>query len=104
MYAKLLHPCQTLFNPMDCSLPGSSVHGILQARILERVAFPFTGDIPDPGMEPAFLISFVSYIGRGFSITSATWEAPVFAVALFAIAKTWKQPKCPSTEKWIEKM
>ena len=31
-------PCPTLCDPMDCSLPGSSVHGILQARILERVA------------------------------------------------------------------
>ena len=30
--------CPTLCNPMDCSTPGSSVHGILQARILERVA------------------------------------------------------------------
>ena len=32
--------CPTLFDPMDCSLPGSSVHGILQASILERVAMP----------------------------------------------------------------
>ena len=32
--------CQTLFDPMDCSPPGSSVHGILQARILEWVAMP----------------------------------------------------------------
>ena len=31
-------PCQTLCDPVDCSLPGSSVHGILQARILEWVA------------------------------------------------------------------
>ena len=31
-----------LCNPTDCSLPGSSVHGILQARILERVAMPFS--------------------------------------------------------------
>ena len=36
--AKLLHLGLTLCNPMDCSPPGSSVHGILQARILERVA------------------------------------------------------------------
>ena len=28
----------------------------------------------------------------------------MFIVALFTIAKTWKQPKCPSTEKWIKKM
>ena len=30
--------------------------------------------------------------------------APMFMAALFAIAKTWKQPKCPSTEEWIKKM
>ena len=32
--------CPTLCNPMDCTLLGSSVHGILQARILEKVAMP----------------------------------------------------------------
>ena len=36
--AKLLHPCLTLCDPTDCSLPGSSVPGILQAKILEWVA------------------------------------------------------------------
>ena len=44
--------CLTLCNPMDCSPPGSSVHGILQARILERVAISFSGDLPDPEIEP----------------------------------------------------
>ena len=34
--------CPTLFNPMDCGLPGSSVLGILQARILKGVAIPFS--------------------------------------------------------------
>ena len=34
--------CPTLSNPMDCSLPGSSVHGIFQARVLEWVAIPFS--------------------------------------------------------------
>ena len=34
---------------MDCNPPGSSVHGILQTRILEWVAMPFSRDIPDPG-------------------------------------------------------
>ena len=42
---------------MDCSLPGSSVHEILQTRILERVAMPSSGDLPSPGMEPASLRS-----------------------------------------------
>ena len=38
---------------MDCSLPGSSVHGIFQARVLEWVAISFSrGDLPDPGFEP----------------------------------------------------
>ena len=34
--------CPTLSNPMDCSLPGSSVHGICQARVLEWVAIAFS--------------------------------------------------------------
>ena len=34
--------CPTLCDPMGCKLPGSSVHGILQARILERIAIPFS--------------------------------------------------------------
>ena len=37
---------------MDYSLPGSSVHGILQARILEGVAIPFSRDLLNPGIEP----------------------------------------------------
>ena len=40
------------FDPLDCSPPGSSVHGIIQARILEWVAFPSPGDLPNPGTEP----------------------------------------------------
>ena len=38
----VLQSCPTLCNPMGCSPPGSSVHGILQARILERVPIPFS--------------------------------------------------------------
>ena len=34
--------CPTFCDPMDCTLPGASVHGILQARILEWVAIPFS--------------------------------------------------------------
>ena len=40
VHAKLLQSCLTLWDPMDCSLPGSSVCGILQTRILEWVAMP----------------------------------------------------------------
>ena len=42
----------TLCDTMDCSQPGSSVHGIFQARILEWVPFPSPGDLSNPGMEP----------------------------------------------------
>ena len=44
--------CPTLCDPMDCSLPGSSLHGILQARVLEWVAISFSRDLPNPGIEP----------------------------------------------------
>ena len=40
--AKFLQSCETLCDPVDCSPPGSSVHGILQAIILEWVAMPFS--------------------------------------------------------------
>ena len=40
--------CPTLSNPMDCSPPGSSVHGILQARVLECVAMPFSSGSSRP--------------------------------------------------------
>ena len=49
---KVTQLCLTLCDPMDCSLLGSSVHGILQARILEWVAISFFRDLLDPGIEP----------------------------------------------------
>ena len=44
--------CLTLRDPMDCSPPGSFVHGILHAVILEWVAFPLSRDLPNPGIKP----------------------------------------------------
>ena len=44
--------CLTFCDPMDCSPPGSSVHWILQARILEWIAILFSRDLLDPGIEP----------------------------------------------------
>ena len=54
---------------MDCSLAGSSDHGILQARIMEWVAISFPGDLPDPGIEPP-----VSQIAGSFFTNWATGE------------------------------
>ena len=48
---KVTQSCPALCDSMNCSLPGSSVHGIFQARILELLAFPTPGDLPVPGIE-----------------------------------------------------
>ena len=62
MYIKWLQSCLTLCNPMDCSPPGSSVHGILQARILEWVAMPSSRGSSQPRDQTC--VSYVSCIGR----------------------------------------
>ena len=50
----VIQSCLTLSDPVDCSPPGSSVHGILQARIVEWVIIPSPGNLPDPGIKPGF--------------------------------------------------
>ena len=79
MCAKSLQPCVTLSDPMDCSTPGSSAHGMLQAKnwrvcILGGGKCPPPRDFPDPGIKPVSLTS--PALAGGFFITSATWEAP----------------------------
>ena len=61
MHIKLLWLCPTLCNPMDCCQPGSSVHGILQARILEWVVMPSFRWSPPP--RDLTCVSSVSCIG-----------------------------------------
>ena len=56
-----------LCDTMDCSLPGSSVHGIFQATIQEWVAIPTPGDLSNPGIEPMYLVS-PALSGRLFTI------------------------------------
>ena len=65
---------------MDCTPPGSSVHGVLQTRILELFLCPPSGDLPDPGIEPASLMP--PALADGLFTTSATWEAQVTSVTL----------------------
>ena len=52
--AELLQSCPTLCDPMDCSLPGSSVHRVLQARILEWVPIPSSRGSSQPVIKPSF--------------------------------------------------
>ena len=58
---------------MDYSLPGSSLHGILQGRILKWVAISCSGDLHDPGIESVSPAS--SALADRFFTTSITWEA-----------------------------
>ena len=51
-WREVAQSCPTLCDPLDCSPPDSSAHGIFQAWILEWVTFPSPGDLPDPGIEP----------------------------------------------------
>ena len=62
VHAKSFQLCLTLCNPVDCSPPGSSVHGILQARILEWGAMPFSGG--SSPLRDRTRISYVFCIGR----------------------------------------
>ena len=50
--SEVAQSCSTLYDPMDCSLPGFSIHGIFQARVPEWVAVSFSRDLPNPGIEP----------------------------------------------------
>ena len=63
-YTKSLQSGPTLCDPMDCSLPGSSVHGILQARILEWVVIPFSRGSSQP--RDRTLVSCIA--GRFFTV------------------------------------
>ena len=69
VHAKLLQLFPTLCDPMDCSLLGSSVHGIIQARILEWVAMPSSRGSSGPRDW-----SYISCAGRFFTATSPFYE------------------------------
>ena len=86
--SEVAQSCPTLSDHMDCSLPGSSVHGIFQAGVMElgAIAFPLLGIYPEE------------------SKTEKDTCTPMFIAALFAITRTWKQSRCPWTDEWIKKM
>ena len=71
--------CGRLCDPMGHSLPGSSVHGILQARILQWLPCSPPGDLPNPGMEPALAIRFFT--------TSTTWKALNIHIPVYKVSK-----------------
>ena len=75
-WSEVAQLCPTLCDLMDCSLPGSSLHGILQARVLEWVAFSSPGDLPELGIEPgspAFQADALTSGPPGKPLYSAAW-------------------------------
>ena len=64
--------CLPLCDPMDCSLPGSSVQGFSRQEYWSGLLCPPPGDLPHPGIEPMSLDS--PALAGGFFTTSATWE------------------------------
>ena len=57
LYVLCAQWCLTLCDPLVCSLPGSSVHGIFQARYWSRLPFPAPEALPHPGIEPTSPVS-----------------------------------------------
>ena len=85
--------CLTLCDPMDCSLPSSSVHGILQARILESVAIPFSRG----SCRRRYRTWDSCFAGRFFTIWATSSVQSLSHVRLFVTP--WLQharPSCPS--------
>ena len=74
-WVKFAQSCLTLCNPMDCSPLGSSLHGILQARILEWVAIPFSRG----SSQPRDLTCVSRITGRFFTVWATHSVTPVMA-------------------------
>ena len=95
--------CPTLCNPMDYSLPGSSVLGILQARVLEWITFPFSRESSQPRDW-----TWVSCIAGGFFTIWVTREAPMcVSICLKIVFKAknnlsfrLSSKQCKELEKW----
>ena len=71
--------CPTLCGPMDCSPPGSSVHGFSRQEYLSRLSFPISGHLLLPGIKPVSLPS--PGLAGGLFITRAAWELQQTCIA-----------------------
>ena len=74
----VIQSCPTPCDPMDYSLSVSTVHGILQARILEWVAFPSLGDLLDLGIKPMSLVSPALQADSLPSEPSRKWDVKIY--------------------------
>ena len=96
MRAKLLQSCLTLCDPMNASLPGSSVRGTLQARVMKWVVMPSSRGSSWP--RGGICVSMSPLLAGGFFTTNATWRA---SVSVFSLVRPPPRGKsnAPSSEK-----
>ena len=85
--------CLTLCNPMNWSLPDSSVHGIFQAKYWSGLPFPSPGDLPDPGFKPTCAAS-----ADGFFTTKPPGK-PSFICSPTYLLLSY-QLKCDFCRRW----
>ena len=78
--SEVTQSCPTLSNPMDCSLPGSSVHGIFQARVLEWVAIAFSS--PHHYTTYKQMLSFIAFLYIMFLILLYLYLVDFFGIAI----------------------
>ena len=84
----------TLFGPMDCSPPGSSVMGFSRQEYWSGLPFPLPGDLPDRGINTH--VSGASSIGRQILYQGATWDA-LSSRMRDLISWPGMEPKCPAS-------
>ena len=82
-YDMHVQSCPTLCDPMNCSPPGSSIHGIFQARILEWVAISYSRGSSQTRDQTH--ISWVSCIGRQILYHCATWDSNIICNSSYFI-------------------
>ena len=89
---KVTQSCLTLCDPIDCSPPGSSVHGILQARILEWLAIPFSRG--SSWLRNQTQVS--CFVGTFFAVWATRhylcvyWRTKNISISLFYAVKSWR--------------
>ena len=88
--SKVAQSCLTPCGPMDCSLPGSPIHGIFQARVLEWGAIAFS--------------PLCMYLKIIKNICAQKTFTQIFIETLSIVSKQQKQLKCLSTDEWINKL
>ena len=121
LHAQSLESCLSICNPVDCSLPDSSVHGIFQAKTLEWVAISFSR-----GSSQARVRTFVSYFGkrtfnhwvtqevqlqaRGWFISFYNWDHTIYIMRVpgGSVVKEstcqCKRPRRHRLDPWVRKI